>query len=140
MNIPTFLLGILTGLIAVVVIAVIVAFGYGDDENEEGGETMEENRNDVIIIFSVGKNHTQIYADGKLYGKHITEAGFYKEAGEYPKLCVMTDILPVTGESDNESLNCFLKNISDEIQKHISKGQNATATSECDSSTNAREV
>lgn len=90
-------------------------------------------KNDIIIIFSTGKYHTQIYADGKVYADGIRCVDFRKEAGEYPKLSATAGVLPILGDGDRESLEFFLKNISDEIQKYISENKmllpqaNATA-------------
>ena len=49
-------------------------------------------------------------------------------------------VLPIHGDGSNNSLNDFLKIISDEIQKYASKNEDATAAGECDSSTETKEA
>lgn len=78
-------------------------------------------KNDVIIILSVGKNYTGIYADGRVYGEGIRSIDFSKYAGEIPELCVDAGVLPIVGEGGNEHLKGFLDQISNEIKKHISE-------------------
>lgn len=95
---------------------------------------MEKEKNDVIIILSIGKYHTQIYADGRVYADGIRSVDFHKEGGENPKLSATAGVLPIHGDGSNNSLNGFLKIISDEIQKYVSESKKATAADECDSS------
>lgn len=101
---------------------------------------MEKEKNDVIIILSIGKYHTQIYADGRVYADGIRSVDFHKDGGENPKLSATAGVLPIHGDGSNNSLNGFLKIISDEIQKYASKNEDATAAGECDSSTETKEA
>lgn len=100
---------------------------------------MEKENNNVIIIFSSGKHHTQIYADGRIYADGIRSIDFHKEGCNFPELSASAGVLPISGDGDVKSLEWFLKNISDEIQKYIPKGEDATATARCDSSTEIKE-